>query len=59
MEGGSGRRGSAGWCKKRRKRRQKGEKRWDPLKIETHRGRDWNFGPRKPASLEQAFAKMR
>lgn len=38
---------------------KKEEKRWDPLKIETHRGGDRNFGPRKPASLEEAFAKMR
>jgi len=35
------------------------EKRWDPLKIETHGGGERNFGPRIPASLEKASAKMR
>lgn len=36
-EAGGGQARLAGWCKKRRKRTQKEEKRWDPLKIETHR----------------------
>lgn len=59
IRGGEVRAGLAGRCKKRRKRTQKEEKRWDPLKIETHGGGDRNFGPRTPASLEEAFAKMR